>query len=154
MGISGNPRELVTKQQNNFVGAACPNCLHECFRIVPLPLGGNGCRSCFAADQRLRSTIPPRLADTIAGMKNGELGQMVTHMRDICPKGHPAVHRFDPGLGGYALICLGCSTQGVQLYEGRCQECGAPCWSIYSLGTNGIIWKIRCAAGHTKSRTL
>jgi len=141
-------------QWEQATGDICPGCGDEMFRTLKLPLGGTGCRSCFATDQRLRSKIPPRLADTIAGTKNGELDQMVTHMRDTCPRGHPAVHRFDPGLGGYTWICLRCSPQGVQMYEGVCTECGKTCHSIYSPGTNSIIWKIRCAAGHTKSRTL
>ena len=78
---------------------------------------------------------------------------MVTHMRDTCPRGHPAVHRFDPSTG-YTLVCIECSPQGVQMYEGVCTVCGRPCYSIYARGVTGISWRIRCTQGHTKSRTL
>lgn len=135
-------------------GATCPRCRRECYRIVALPLGGNGCAECLAQSRLLRSKIPNRLATAITGIENGELSPMVTHMRDICPRGHPAVHRYDPGGAGYTLICLSCSSQGAQMYEGVCVTCGQPCYSIYKQARNGTSWRIRCAAGHTKSRML
>ncbi|MFH1485472.1 MAG: hypothetical protein ABIH46_05315, partial [Chloroflexota bacterium] len=59
-------------QWEQATGDICPGCGDEMFRVLELPMGGNGCRNCFAGDQhQMERKVVRRYF--LRGLKQGQV---------------------------------------------------------------------------------